>query len=148
MNFNSIERDNLSECVGLFISVFNNLPWNESWDAEAASEQLDDCYGTPGFYGLIAKTDDEVVGFALGFIRRWDKSRHFHLKEMCIVSEKQRDGIGTALLHELEEQLKNQGVAKLTLDTARDTPAQAFYEKNGFGVSSKMIMMSKWLNSN
>lgn len=148
MDFAPAERSNLMECVDLFVSVFNNPPWNESWDTEAVTQRLDDCTRTPGFYGLIAKTGDEVVGFALGFIERWDKGKHFYLKETCIATEKQRYGVGTALLKELEEQLKNQGVAKLYLETARDTPAQAFYEKNGFNVSPKMIMMSKRLNSN
>ena len=146
MKFIPIERDNLSECVELFIGVFNAPPWSESWNLDSATQQMDDCFGTPGFYGLIARTDDETLGFAFGFVRRWDKTRHFHLKEMCVATGQQRLGVGTALMHELEAQLKNQGVAKLTLDTARETPAQAFYEKNGFGVSPKMIMMSKWLN--
>ncbi len=147
MDFIPIKRDNLMECVGLFVSVFNNPPWDENWDTEAAFQQLDNYRRTPDFYGLIASVDDEVVGFALGFIKRWDRHKQFHLKEMCVATERQRDGVGTALLNKLEEQLKNQGVEQLYLDTVRDTPAQAFYAKNGFYVSPKIIMMSKWLTS-
>ena len=147
MNFTSIDRDNLSECVGLFVRVFNNAPWNESWSHEAATQQMDDCFRTPGFYGLIATIDEEALGFALGFVQRWDEIRHFHLKEMCVATERQRHGVGTALLHQLEDQLKSQGVQRLYLQTARETPAQSFYQNNGFGVSSRIITMTKWLNS-
>jgi len=66
---------------------------------------------------------------------------------MCVATERQRHGVGTALLNALEEKLNNQGVEKLYLHTARDTSAQTFYQKNGFYVGSKMIMMVKWLNS-
>lgn len=147
MDFIPVERDNLVECVGLFVSVFNAPPWDENWDTTVAAQRLDDCYNTPGFYGLIAKIDHEAVGFAIGFIERWDKSRHFHLKEICIVTEKQRGGVGTMLLGALEKQLKSQGVKMLYLHTARDTLAQNFYDKNGFYASSKMIMMVKRLVS-
>ena len=147
MKFYPVEPANLVECVGLFVSVFNNLPWDENWDAEAVEQRLDDCYRTPGFYGLIAKMNEETIGFALGFVERWDKSRLFHLKEICVATEKQRHGVGTALLSVLEQQLKSQGVEMLYLHTARDTSAQTFYAKNDFHVSSKMIMMSKRLDS-
>ena len=148
VNFTHVERANLTECAGLFVNVFNNPPWDENWDVEAAWQRLDDCIRTPGFYGLIASINDEVVAFALGFKERWDETRHFHLKEICVATERQRHGVGTALLKELEEQLKNQGIERLYLTTARDTMAQTFYEKNDFYVSSKMILMSKRLNSN
>lgn len=147
MNFYRVERANLVECHAIFSNVFNNPPWNESWESEAVAQRLEDCYRTPNFYGLIAKNNGESLGFALGYIERWDKGKHFYLKEMCVASERQRCGIGTALMNALEEDLKNEGVEKLYLHTARDTLAQTFYKRRGFYVSSKMIMMAKWLNS-
>jgi len=30
MDFCPVERANLMECVGLFVNVFNNPPWDES----------------------------------------------------------------------------------------------------------------------
>src|SRR5688500_9703538 len=101
MNFYPVTSDSLMECVGLFVSVFNNPPWNESWDAEAVAQRLDECYHTPGFYGLIATVDDKTIGFAIGYIESWDHSKHFFLKEMCVATEKQRHGVGTALLNAL-----------------------------------------------
>ena len=147
MDFYRVEQDNLTECEAVFINVFNNPPWNESWETEAVAQRLKDCYQTPGFYGLIVKIGDVIIGFAVGYIEQWDKSKNFYLKEICVVSEQQRCGIGKALMSALEENLKNEGVEKLYLHTARDTFAQSFYEKQGFYVSAKMIMMLKRLNS-
>lgn len=140
-----VERTNLAECVALFVSVFNNASWNENWDIETVAERLEDCYRTPGFYGLIVRIENEVVGFAMGNTERWDKTKHFYLKEMCVASDHQRRGVGTELMNALERELKNQGVGRIYLHTARDSPAQGFYDKQGFYVSAKMIMMSKWL---
>ena len=147
MNFTRVNHDNLARCERVFLDVFNNPPWNEKWQAEAVARRLDDINQTPGFYGLLCTIEDETVGFALGTIEQWDVSKHFYLKEMCVVSAQQRRGVGVALLSALEENLKSKGVAKIYLHTARDMPAQSFYEKQGFYVSARMIMMSKWLNA-
>ena len=146
MKFTRIERDDLAECERVFLRVFNNAPWNESWQAESVARRLDDIYQTPGFYGLLCQIEGETVGFALGTIEQWDANKHFYLKEMCVVSAQQRRGVGAALLNALEENLINEGVERLYLHTARDTPAQAFYQKQGFFVSARIIMMSKRLN--
>jgi ribosomal protein S18 acetylase RimI-like enzyme len=147
MEFSRVGRADLSECVALFVNVFNSSPWNENWEADAVAQRFAACYDTPGFYGLAATIDGQTVAFAIGYIEQWDSSKHFYLKEMCVASEQQRSGIGTALIGALEEKLQEQSVEKLYLHTAHDTPAQAFYEKQGFHVSPKMIMMAKWLKS-
>lgn len=145
MDFYPVKNRDLIECVDLFICVFNHSPWNERWESETANQRLTACYHTPDFHGIIAKVEGKAIGFAFGYIEQWDKSRHFYLKEMCVTPEQQRLGVGTALLHTLEETLRHKGVEKMYLYTARDTFAQAFYEKQGFYVSDKMIMMAKWL---
>jgi ribosomal protein S18 acetylase RimI-like enzyme len=145
MEFHPVERSNLTDCIALFAGVFNSPPWNENWEAEAVAQRFADCFHTPGFFGLVATIDSEVVGFAIGFMEQWEKSRQFYLKEMCVAPEQQRLGIGTALMSALEKSLKHQNIEKLYLHTARDTHAQVFYEKRGFYVSSKMIMMAKRL---
>lgn len=147
MDFCRVEHSNLTDCVALFVRVFNSPPWNEKWEAKAVTRRFADCYHTPGFYGLVVTVGGEIVGFAIGYIEQWDNSKHFYLKEMCVAPEQQRLGIGTALMNTLEKNLKDQDVEKLYLHTAQDTYAQSFYAKQGFYVSSKMIMMAKWLTS-
>ncbi|BCM93257.1 hypothetical protein IAD21_05146 [Abditibacteriota bacterium] len=147
MEFYPIEAANLMDCAELFVNVFNGPPWNESWQQDAVMRRLEECYRTPHFYGLLAKVEGRAVGFALGYGEQWDQSQHFYLKEMCVAADLQRSGVGTALMEALEQNLKGRGVEKIYLYTARDTSSQNFYEKQGFYVSSKMIMMAKWLSS-
>lgn len=143
MVFRSLSHKDLARCADLFTNVFNNAPWNETWSIESATQRLEDCFNTPQFYGLVAIENDALIGFAFGHLEVWGKSRYFNLREMCVAQNRQRQGVGTELMNALIDELKNQSVEKLYLHTARDTDARAFYEKHGFRVSEKMVMMSK-----
>jgi aminoglycoside 6'-N-acetyltransferase I len=143
MKLLSIEHQHLRACATLFISVFNSPPWNEKWSQDVALKRLEDCFNTPGAYGVVAIVEDEVSGFAIGVVEQYDQNENFYLKEICVDSTKQRSGIGTKMMDALHHDLVRKGVGMVYLLTIRDSPAAAFYEKCGFLNSSKMIMMSK-----
>jgi aminoglycoside 6'-N-acetyltransferase I len=143
MKLLSIEHQYLRACATLFISVFNSPPWNEKWSQDVALKRLEDCFNTPGAYGVVAIVEDEVFGFAIGVVAQYDQNENFYLKEICVDSTKQRSGIGTKMMDALHHDLIRKGVGMVYLLTIRDSPAAAFYEKCGFLNSSKMIMMSK-----
>ena len=98
MKLQPIESGHLRECTNLFVSVFSNPPWNETWKQEIALRRLKDCYNTPGSYGIVAVTEDKVCGFAIGYAEAWHEYQHFYLKEMCVQSTNQRSGIGTKVM--------------------------------------------------
>lgn len=148
MVFYPISSSCLEECADLFVEVFNNPPWNESWLKEFAYERLDDCYRTPNFRGLIAKAEEISLGFVMGYVERWDTNKHFYLKEMCVSTKLHRSGIGSQLLKKLEEMIGDEDIQKIIIHTARNSPAQSFYEAQGFYTSEKIIMMGKWLKAN
>jgi len=106
---------------------------------------MQDFYDTPGFRGIVATIQDEPAAFLLGHVEQWDEEKHFCLPEMCVVPERQNGGLGTALLKSLEESLGKEDVTKIYLYTARDTLAHSFYRKQGFHLSSRMILMTKRL---
>lgn len=143
MKFQPIEPGHLRECANLFVSVFSNPPWNESWGQEIALKRLKDCYSTPRSYGIVATADDKVFGFAIGYVEAWYEDKHFYLKEMCVQSTHQRNGIGTKIMDMLHQDLASKGVSMIYLLTMRDSPAAAFYEKCGFSNNPKITMMLK-----
>ena len=145
MNISSLDQANLPACVSLFINVFNQPPWNEHWHIDGVQKRLEDCYHTPGFYGLVARNTTDVLGFVAGYVEQWDTSKHYFLKEMCVARAYQRHGDGTTLMQTLDTQLHINGVERIYLLTARDGTAQAFYQTCGFYVSPKMILMAKRL---
>lgn len=145
MNIQLLVEEDLPACATLFADVFSDPPWNETWLVEAVTRRMDECWRTPDFVGLGAKNKGDLVGFALGFVEQWHTTRHFQLKEMCVAPELQRHGVGSDLMRSLEDHLRETGVSKIILHTARDSDAQAFYDQRGFYTSVKIVMMSKWL---
>ena len=133
----------LSDCARFFSTVFNAAPWNENWSMESSLERLSGCAVTPNFLGLVAEDETGIVALAIGYWQRYQDERHFYLLEFCVANERQGEGVGTLLLEALHARLQSDGVHRIYTLTARETPAQAFYEKRGFYVSPKMILMAR-----
>ena len=146
MEIQSIANDDLKTCAEIFVKVFNSPPWEEGWDASSALPRVQEIAGTPGFIGLKAVDEGRMVGFVMGYKESFGGGSDFSLKEMCVVPELQRQGIGKALLEELKKQLRKAGARTLYLLTSKEGPAARFYEKNGFQTSNKMFMMAHFLN--
>ena len=132
-----------TDCAGFFMECFNTEPWNEAWTEDSALQRLADCARTPHFLGLIAEDGPEIVALAFGYWQRYQEERHFFLLEFCVATERQRQGMGGKLMAELHRRLQAEGVNRIYTLTARDTPAQDFYAKEGFYLSPKMAMMAR-----
>ena len=145
IEFERVDETHLAELAGLYVEVFSAPPWNEEWPVEAAETRLAEILGTPGSLGLLARADESNLAFVLGFFETYNDGRDFYLKEMCVAPSRQRQGLGTALLAELERRLALSGARKVYLLTARDSPAEAFYSRSGYYTSEKMAMMGRWL---
>lgn len=133
----------LPACAVLLADVFNAPPWNESWDPESAGQRLGDLAATPNFVGLVAEDPSGIVALAFGHSQRYQNEWHFQLVELCVANHRQGEGIAKALVSKLHDRLQATGVHRIYILTARDTPAQAFYESSGFYVSPKMILMAR-----
>jgi aminoglycoside 6'-N-acetyltransferase I len=156
MKIRQVRCDDICRCAEVFVAVFSREPWNEDWRVTDALTRLEELYRTPGFYGVIAYADEEMVppedseqglGFAMGHTERWKRGRPFYLTEMCVMPHRQRRGVGTAIMRVLCQDLAEMDVEAMYLLTLRDSPAEAFYEQCGFNVNSRMILMGKWLET-
>lgn len=143
MKIRSLLPADIPACAALFSKVFSNPPWNENWTPESARRRLADCAATPNFIGVLAEDEPDPMGFAVGYLQHYMDERHYFLLELCVDTQRQRQGIGSALLNELTTLIKAAGANRAYTLTARDTAAQAFYEKAGFYVSPKMILMAR-----
>jgi aminoglycoside 6'-N-acetyltransferase I len=154
-NTRQVRCEDIRQCAEVFVEVFGHAPWNEDWVIADALVRLEEIGRTPGFYGVIAYEDEgavlpvsseQVLGFAMGYTEQWKQGRHFYLTEMCVVPHCQRRGIGTAIMEALCQGLVAMGVEAIYLLTLRDSPAAVFYEKSGFNISPRMILMGKRLD--
>jgi ribosomal protein S18 acetylase RimI-like enzyme len=130
--FIEIDGQNIALFVGLYASVFNAAPRNDRWTEDAVRERFEAFVRFPGFYGLGHMTDSSPAAMVFGWKERWMEGWHFHLKEMCVATALQRQGIGSMLLEELESRLAGHGVHRVLLETGEATPARRFYEASGY----------------
>ncbi|WP_332645865.1 GNAT family N-acetyltransferase [Lysinibacillus sp. 54212] len=143
MEFRLLIEDDLTECTETFIEVFNDEPWNDQWTFIQAKKYLVDFYKTPGFLGVLAVENDEIIGCILGVHRVWWSGDEFFINEMCVKKQQQNKGIGKSLLNYLIKELDNTKVTNIILLTDRGIPAEEFYKKNGFEELDRIIFLHK-----
>ncbi len=137
-----IQTEDLDACADLFVSTFAQPPWSESWDVSVVKKRLQQIIDTPYSYGVV-NDEGSVIAFAMGFSEPWHEGSHYYLKEMCVAHDRQREGIGTAILEYLSTSVKDLGASRIYLLTAVGGMSESFYKKNGFYTSPKMIMMAR-----
>ena len=146
MEFKYFTEDDLLKCTQTFIEVFNEEPWNDQWEREKAARYLLNFTRTPGFIGVLAMEDEEVIGFLFGVQRAWWSGDEFFINEMCVKANQQNKGIGKALLKRLLKELGASTVTNLSLLTDRGIPAEEFYKKNGFTEIERLVFLSRGVN--
>lgn len=92
---------------------------------------------------LIAKKDDELIGFIMGVIRNREDHKMGYVKLLCTHPDYRREGIATALYYQIEEAVKEAGADKMRVYESYPnyympgvdpfyTEAVCFFERNGF----------------
>ncbi len=129
----------------LYAKVFSGEPWNENWSLHSATERLK-CYrDAPNFVGVQASDRDNLFGFAVGNIEPYQSGYIFVLKEMCVLPRVQKQGIGRALLRELDSILQKNKVTAVNLMTRIGSDAEGFYKKHGYTQSNRIGLYVKYL---
>ena len=138
----ALTADHLGECAHLLVVTFNAEPWNDSYTSDTARKQLAWHLSVPGCAGFVSISGG-VSAFAVGYREPTDVGDVFNLSIFCVRPDVQRTGVGTRLLRHLEERLGEAGVKTIYLGTRKETPAEYFYEKHGYGASAEDIEMSR-----
>ena len=131
-NYVQIDRENILAFSDLYVSVFNAAPWKDGWSIEAVHERFQSFSKYPSFFGVGHFTNGLPDALAFGWSERWASGWHYHLKEMCVASHCQRQGLGSKLITELEQRLHLQGIDRVFLETGQSAPARTFYEQHGY----------------
>ena len=84
-----------------------------------------------------------------GVIAGWSAREHFDeaISDFWVDPAYQRQGVGAALLEDLERQVVNQGFEMIKLEShAQNSQAVAFFQKHGYGVNWLSITYSPKLD--
>lgn len=141
MNLRELTPADLDACADLLRQVFNQPPWNDGWTVERSTVYVWDFVNTPRFKGFAALDGTELIGMCLGHVRLWWQADEYCIDEFCVHTAHQRRRVGAQLLGYARKQLLGMGVSCFTLLTARGTPAETFYGKQGFRRIDEMVFL-------
>ena len=123
----------LLEMAELYKTAFRGEPWNDDWsDPVQLNEYVKEISG--GYnalnYGLLI--DGKLAAMSVGMIRHWWEGTNYNIEEFCVSPKLQGQGIGTRFMQMIENDIKQQGLCGIFLQTDSDKPSYRFYQKNGF----------------
>lgn len=95
------------------------------------------------FVGYLICEAESVLGAVFAHEKIWWNNSEVFVEEMFVAPERQRSGLGTALLNEIEKFVRDKKLAGITLSTNKYAPAPCFYEKNGFSACEHVLFMAK-----
>jgi ribosomal protein S18 acetylase RimI-like enzyme len=91
---------------------------------------------------LVAEDAGEIVGVVMG---AWDGRRGW-INHLAVIPNRQRQGIGHALIGELEKRLFEKGAKKVNAQIYRwNTKSFDFFKSVGYDVHSDLVMIGKHL---
>lgn len=138
----NMTKENIVDYAGLYMSVFNSPPWNDSWSEKAAMRRISEMMSSEIFIGKVALLDNAPVGIIMGQSEQGDVSVQFHLLEFCVKTTEQNKGIGRSLMNELIAELKSRGITHIYLITSHGEKTEGFYSHRGFRTVSEIMMVN------
>jgi aminoglycoside 6'-N-acetyltransferase I len=134
-------ESDIAGCVEVFRRAFREPPWEEEWPEAVARRRLGEILDTPNALGVVARDEGVVLGFVLGFTETFHPSDRFQLAEMAVAPDRQRQGLGSALIVELGNRLQTTSVDHVYLITGRRGPTREFWNALQFRESDGRIVM-------
>lgn len=120
MKISNMTSEDFSEIKSIYNSEFDNL-----WSINILKSELENSNSKY----IVAKSDDEIVGFA----GLWFSVDDAHITNIVVKKDKRHIGIGSKLLEELIDLTKKQKKLSITLEVnTKNIPAQNLYLKYGF----------------
>jgi len=143
MTIRSLTAADLPACADILCGVYNNDLWQCRWSYDTAVAYLADFMNTRAFVGFAAVEDGNVIAALFAHEKIWWNNSEVYIEEMFVRPERQGQGVGSALLREVETYVRSHGLAGITLSTNRYAPAPHFYRKNGFSDCGHVLFMAK-----
>jgi len=135
-------REDVPGLAKTMMAAYSEAPWNENWTEERALRRVEAILSGWQAMGMAAVREGHIIGGALGFVDPYAEEDFFFVSELFVRPEWKRKGIGKALLHALEEELKQRGIRVTQLISIEDN--RAFYEKAGMGQDSVNVMFRRY----
>ena len=127
----------------LYISYYNEQE-ESCWNENTAGKRIHQVLSMEDSYGLIVENGNSVLGFVMGYFKQYDDIIGYTLEEIIIAYKYQNKGIGSMLLRELEQRVKEKGASCVELQAVNDDMHERYYGKAGYQNAKNFVMKVKW----
>ena len=144
MTIIEMNESDAQKVVPLYIDYYNHHE-DSCWTETTATTRITQVLSIRGGYSLMLVGDDgDALGFAMGFFKQYDDIVGYTLEEVVIAADHQHQGLGSALLRELEGRVRTRGASCIELEAVKDDLHDAFYGKLGFKNAGNATVKVKW----
>ena len=140
-----MELNDIAAVLPLYISYYNEQE-DGCWNEKTAAKRIHQVLSMEDSYGLIVENGNGVMGFAMGYFKQYDDIIGYTLDEIVIAYEHQNKGIGSRLLRELEQRVKEKGASCVELQAVNDDMLERYYGKAGYQNAKNFVMKVKWFD--
>ncbi|MFE9205501.1 GNAT family N-acetyltransferase [Micromonospora sp. NPDC007230] len=116
-----------------FVAVTTAVGWTEAYDPAAIPASL-----AASLHGVVAVEGDRVIGIGrlIG-----DGAIYYYLQDLAVVPERQRRGVGAAILDRLEEWIAGRASSRTFVGLFATGESVSLYRRFGYAVHDEMTGM-------
>lgn len=137
-----LKKEDLTACAKEMMLAFHIEPWNENWTFEQAYTRIEEIMSSDVSRGYVIYDGDLVVSMMCGRIMTYLDHKELWIDDLSVHPDYQGLGIGTQLLDYVKQEMKEEGVLYLLLNTTRGFGCVDFYKKNGFEELTHIITLA------
>ena len=135
------KEEDLVEIARIYVNEFSKPPYNEIWDEGKANVKVRSYFDDYDLYSI--NFDEQLVGFIAVNPNFMCPGEVAFGEEFAIKEEFQGRNIGNVVLKELFQIYKERGFKKIIGIANKDSRTLSLYERLGFNVSEKGVLVEK-----
>lgn len=143
LTYRSMTEQDIASVIPMYIEYYNAQ--GDEWTEESVRHRIWQVLGSVDSYCLMAESQGEPIGFAMGRFQSYYDLTAYDLVEIVIASRFQNRGIGTAFVLELESRVKNKGAVMVQLMAVNDELHEHFYSKLNYYNATNLISKAKFV---
>ena len=144
MQFRELTAADLPAAAKLYLDYYNGVE-DGAWTETTTLRRIRQVVTHMDAYGLAAVDGDALVAFAMGYFEQYDDCFAYDLVEIVVAADRQNNGIGTAMMRELEMRVKERGAMLVQLQAVNDEHHERFYGKMVYKNAKNLILKTKIL---
>lgn len=143
MTYRKMTEDDIEKVVPFYMAYYNAR--GDQWTDATTTRRIHQVLTREDSLCLVLESDEKIIAFAMGYFEQFDDGPVYDLVEIVVAEPWQGKGLGTALMRELEAQVKRAGAIVMILDAVNDAFHERFYGKLGFQTANNLVIKTKTL---